>query len=224
MRLIFILVLALCACARTADALRRTPSGDQCARARQPGAARNGDARRDWSHCGGRRAIFRGGGKLGRGSRRAISTQCANRLVGRRRRDGRAPSPRAAALAAAHAVEACRSVRGAGRQQHRHRRCGAGAMPADATPQEAVTRYFLTHYVSVCERFNFSTAESDYEECGAFHSAQRNQAWYRPVDADQSGVAAQRAQGRQQRARTGQFGQLLHARERTCRTSPRCAT
>lgn len=43
---------------------------------------------------------------------------------------------------------------------------------------EAVTRYFLTHYVSVCERFNFSTAESDYEECGAFHAPQRNQAWY----------------------------------------------
>jgi type IV secretion system protein VirB8 len=47
-----------------------------------------------------------------------------------------------------------------------------------ATLEEAVTRYFLTHYVGVCERFNFSTAESDYEECGAFHSAQRNQAWY----------------------------------------------
>ena len=47
-----------------------------------------------------------------------------------------------------------------------------------ATPEEAITRYFLTHYVSVCERFNFSTAESDYEECGAFHTAQRNQAWY----------------------------------------------
>jgi len=44
--------------------------------------------------------------------------------------------------------------------------------------EESVTRYFLSHYVSVCERFNFSTAESDYEECGAFHSAQRNQAWY----------------------------------------------
>lgn len=42
---------------------------------------------------------------------------------------------------------------------------------------EAVTRYLLTHYVSVCERFNFGTAESDYEECGAFHNAQRNQAW-----------------------------------------------
>jgi len=45
-------------------------------------------------------------------------------------------------------------------------------------PGEAVTRYLLTHYVTVCERFNFATAESDYTECGAFHSAQRNQAWY----------------------------------------------
>lgn len=43
---------------------------------------------------------------------------------------------------------------------------------------EAVTRYFLDHYVSVCERFTHATAESDYEECGAFHSPQRNQAWY----------------------------------------------
>jgi type IV secretion system protein VirB8 len=47
-----------------------------------------------------------------------------------------------------------------------------------ATMGEAVTRYFLSHYVSVCERFNLSTAESDYEECGAFHNAQRNQLWY----------------------------------------------
>lgn len=47
-----------------------------------------------------------------------------------------------------------------------------------AAPEEAVTRYFLTHYLTVCERFNFATAESDYEECGAFHSSQRNQAWY----------------------------------------------
>jgi len=47
-----------------------------------------------------------------------------------------------------------------------------------ATQEEAVTRYFLAHYLTVCERFNFATAESDYEECGAFHSAQRNQAWF----------------------------------------------
>lgn len=43
---------------------------------------------------------------------------------------------------------------------------------------ETVGRYFLTHYVTVCERFNFPTAESDYEECGAFHTPQRNQIWY----------------------------------------------
>jgi type IV secretion system protein VirB8 len=49
-----------------------------------------------------------------------------------------------------------------------------GSAPID----EAVTRYLLAHYITVCERFNFPTAESDYEECGAFHSAQRNQVWY----------------------------------------------
>lgn len=48
----------------------------------------------------------------------------------------------------------------------------------DTPLPEAVTRYFLDHYVTTCERFNFSTAESDYEECGAFHNPQRNQAWY----------------------------------------------
>lgn len=48
----------------------------------------------------------------------------------------------------------------------------------NATLPEAVTRYFLTHYLTVCERFNYETAESDYEECGAFHTAQRNQDWF----------------------------------------------
>ncbi len=43
---------------------------------------------------------------------------------------------------------------------------------------DAVTRYFLDQYVSICERFDFATAESDYEECGAFNSPRRNQAWY----------------------------------------------
>jgi len=52
------------------------------------------------------------------------------------------------------------------------------AYTGSAQPDEVVTRYFLSHYLTVCERFNFATAESDYEECGAFHSAQRNQAWY----------------------------------------------
>jgi len=47
-----------------------------------------------------------------------------------------------------------------------------------ATLSQAVTRYFLTHYITVCERFNFATAESDYEECGAFQTPQENEAWY----------------------------------------------
>jgi type IV secretion system protein VirB8 len=47
-----------------------------------------------------------------------------------------------------------------------------------ALPAQIVTRYLLTHYVSICQRFNFAMAESDYMECGAFHSAQRNQLWY----------------------------------------------
>jgi type IV secretion system protein VirB8 len=48
---------------------------------------------------------------------------------------------------------------------------GNGELP------ETVTRYFLDHYVTVCERFNFSTAESDYEECESFHGSARNAAW-----------------------------------------------
>lgn len=42
---------------------------------------------------------------------------------------------------------------------------------------DAVTRYLLRHYVDVCERFVWATAESDYNECGAFNGAKRNQAW-----------------------------------------------
>lgn len=45
-------------------------------------------------------------------------------------------------------------------------------------PGQAVTRYLLTHYITVCERFDFATAESDYRECGAFQSAKRNEEWY----------------------------------------------
>ncbi|MBS0579550.1 MAG: hypothetical protein JSR36_09835 [Proteobacteria bacterium] len=52
------------------------------------------------------------------------------------------------------------------------------AYKGGAVLEQAVTRYFLSHYVATCERFNYATAESDYEECGAFHSVQRNQAWF----------------------------------------------
>jgi len=47
-----------------------------------------------------------------------------------------------------------------------------------AQPAQIVTRYLLTHYVDVCQRFNFATAESDYTECGSFHTPLRNQLWY----------------------------------------------
>lgn len=46
-----------------------------------------------------------------------------------------------------------------------------------ATMPEVVTRYLLDHYLTVCERFNFSTAESDYEECSSFHAPARHQEW-----------------------------------------------
>jgi type IV secretion system protein VirB8 len=42
---------------------------------------------------------------------------------------------------------------------------------------ETVTRYLLRHYVDVCERFNWATAEADYQECGSFNSPRRNQQW-----------------------------------------------
>jgi type IV secretion system protein VirB8 len=43
---------------------------------------------------------------------------------------------------------------------------------------EAVTRYFLTRYITVCERFDRAMAPSDYKECGAFNSPRLNQALY----------------------------------------------
>ena len=46
-----------------------------------------------------------------------------------------------------------------------------------ATLDESITRYLITRYVTTCERFSWSTAEIDYEECAAFHGAQRNQQW-----------------------------------------------
>lgn len=48
-----------------------------------------------------------------------------------------------------------------------------GGAPMD----RLISRYFIAHYITTCERFNFATAEKDYEECGAFHGAKRNQAW-----------------------------------------------
>jgi Type IV secretory pathway, component VirB8 len=42
---------------------------------------------------------------------------------------------------------------------------------------ETVTRTVLSHYVDVCERFIWATAERDYEDCGAFNSSRLNQRW-----------------------------------------------
>jgi type IV secretion system protein VirB8 len=50
-------------------------------------------------------------------------------------------------------------------------------LTGNAEMPEVVTRYFLDHYLTVCERFNFSTAESDYEECSSFHAPARHQEW-----------------------------------------------
>jgi len=46
-----------------------------------------------------------------------------------------------------------------------------------ASMTEVVTRYLLDHYLTVCERFNFATAESDYEECASFHAPARHREW-----------------------------------------------
>lgn len=50
-------------------------------------------------------------------------------------------------------------------------------LDGEASVDDTVTRYLLTHYVRTCERFNWATAESDYLECAAFHGTQRNQQW-----------------------------------------------
>jgi type IV secretion system protein VirB8 len=42
---------------------------------------------------------------------------------------------------------------------------------------ETVTRFLLTHYIQTCERFNYGSAEQDYFECGAYHTARLNQQW-----------------------------------------------
>jgi len=43
--------------------------------------------------------------------------------------------------------------------------------------QELVSRYFLTHYVMLRERYFNAFAESDYQEIGAFQSPRLNQDW-----------------------------------------------
>ena len=120
--------------------------------------------------------LLPGGCKLGRGSLAADATYCAPGLAGGWSRlvvcTRGGPGP-----GTAYATQTGRTFPCARGQQHGH----VDIVPVytgKAGLEQSVTRYFLSHYVSVCERFNFATAESDYEECGAFHAAQRNQAWY----------------------------------------------
>ncbi len=82
-----------------------------------------------------------------------------------------------------------------------------------ASEPEVVTRYFLTHYVTVCERFDFATAESDYEECGAFHSAARNQAWYAQWNKTNPASPLNVYKDGSCRACASRVGQLLRARK-----------
>ena len=90
---------------------------------------------------------------------------------------------------------------------------------------EAVTRYFLDHYVTVCERFNFSTAESDYEECGAFqHAAAQPSLVCRSGNKTNPALAVEPLQGRHDHPRAGDLGELLHARRSGVPISRRCAT
>ncbi len=85
---------------------------------------------------------------------------------------------------------------------------------------EAVTRYFLDHYVTVCERFNFATAESDYEECGAFHTRRAQPGVVCGLGQDQSELAAECLQGWDHGARRGHLRQLLYPLQRRGRSGP----
>jgi type IV secretion system protein VirB8 len=51
------------------------------------------------------------------------------------------------------------------------------ALKGTASESEAVTRYLVTQYVTVRERYVPALAESDYEQVGAYHTPQMNQAW-----------------------------------------------
>jgi len=51
------------------------------------------------------------------------------------------------------------------------------ALKGAVTESEAVTRYLVTQYVLLRERYVPALAEADYETVGAFHGPQMNQAW-----------------------------------------------
>ena len=51
------------------------------------------------------------------------------------------------------------------------------ALKGSVSESQVVTRYLLTQYVTVRERYVPALAEADYEQVGAYHSPQMNQAW-----------------------------------------------
>ena len=90
--------------------------------------------------------------------------------------------------------------------------------------EEAITRYFLTHYLTVCERFDFATAESGLRGVRrlSFRAAQSGLVCI--VDGNQPVISSQYLQGRQLCPSSGQVGDILHTAQAACRTSPRYAT
>ena len=125
-------------------------------------------------------------------------------------------------VAGAHAVEARRAICG---------RVDNTTGIVDVVPvfagharmDEAVTRYFLTHYVSVCD------ASISPRRRATTRSAERStqpSAIKRgmPVEPDQSRVADQCSQGWEQRARSGRVGEALFSARQARPTSRRCHT
>jgi len=51
------------------------------------------------------------------------------------------------------------------------------ALKGSMSESQAVTRHLLTQYVTVRERYVPALAEADYEQVGAYHTPQMNQAW-----------------------------------------------
>ena len=89
---------------------------------------------------------------------------------------------------------------------------------------ETVARFLLTHYVTVCEGFSYATAERDYEECGAYHSAKRNHGVVQPLESDESRITLEPQQGRLGRSRASHGGDLLPQGQWHSRNWPKCAT
>ncbi len=82
---------------------------------------------------------------------------------------------------------------------------------------QALTRHLLNLYVSTCERFNFATAESDYAQCGSFHTAARNQAWaaaWAPLSSSKSMSKPEEKWSRPRISLAGRVGCMARSRRK----------